>query len=161
MFWTGPEGRGRKGAYMGRGCRCKKRLAFGMAAAFLENLQKIYKLPIFLLPNRFGYGNISFVRLFTRLSFGYKAYAKPGKRFSRSGGIGRRARFRSVWWQYLVGSTPIFCTVGRKARRISSGFAPVLYVSGFFICQGRPGIKCHAENPQKSDPARLWAKGPR
>ena len=101
---------------MGRGCRCKKRLAFGMAAAFLENLQKIYKLPIFLLPNRFGYGNISFVRLFTRLSFGYKAYAKPGKRFSRSGGIGRRARFRSVWWQHLVGSTPIFCMGFQKRQ---------------------------------------------
>ena len=41
----------------------------------------------------------------------------PSPAVSRSGGIGRRARFRSVWWQHHEGSSPFFCMTDSPVQR--------------------------------------------
>ena len=41
----------------------------------------------------------------------------PSPAVGRSGGIGRRARFRSVWWQHHEGSSPFFCMTDSPVQR--------------------------------------------
>ena len=56
----------------------------------------------------------------------------------RNGGIGRRARFRSVWWQHHEGSSPSFC----RFLRLSMKCHGKLFCYFIRVCEHSRRLSC-------------------
>lgn len=69
----------------------------------------------FLLHHSFGIDasiNLSEEKIIFNLAlYSINFYNNLKEQFCRHGGTGRRARFRSVWKQFLGGSNPLACTI--------------------------------------------------